>query len=152
MFICTANLTDTIQAAFLDRMELIRLSGYTEEEKVEIAKRHIVPKQLEEHGITPENLVLTDKALRAIINGYTREAGLRNVEREIASVSRKVARKVAEGQHRTGEGHARQPAEVPGRAQDPARGDPEGGRGRHRHRPGLDRHRRRHHVHRGDAR
>ena len=64
MFICTANLTDTIQAAFLDRMELIRLSGYTEEEKVEIAKRHIVPKQLEEHGITPENLLLTDKALR----------------------------------------------------------------------------------------
>ena len=97
MFICTANLTDTIQAAFLDRMELIRLSGYTEEEKVEIAKRHIVPKQLEEHGITPENLLLTDKALRSIINSYTREAGLRNVEREIASVSRKVARKVAEG-------------------------------------------------------
>ena len=101
MFICTANLTDTIQAAFLDRMELIRLSGYTEEEKVEIAKRHIVPKQLEEHGITPENLLLTDKALRVIINSYTREAGLRNVEREIASISRKVARKVAEGQAAT---------------------------------------------------
>ena len=84
MFICTANLTDTIQPAFLDRMEVIRLSGYTEDEKVEIAKRHIVPKQLEEHGITPEHLVLTDKALRAIINGYTREAGLRNLEREIA--------------------------------------------------------------------
>jgi ATP-dependent Lon protease len=98
MFICTANLTDTIQAAFLDRMEVIRLSGYTEEEKVEIAKRHIVPKQLEEHGITPENLLLTDKALRVIINSYTREAGLRNVEREIASISRKVARKVADGQ------------------------------------------------------
>ena len=75
MFICTANLTDTIQAAFLDRMEVIRLSGYTEEEKVEIAKRHIVPKQLEEHGITPEHLLLTDKALRVIINSYTREAG-----------------------------------------------------------------------------
>jgi ATP-dependent Lon protease len=101
MFICTANLTDTIQAAFLDRMEVIRLSGYTEEEKVEIAKRHIVPKQLEEHGITPENLLLTDKALRTIINSYTREAGLRNVEREIASISRKVARKVAEGQATT---------------------------------------------------
>jgi ATP-dependent Lon protease len=101
MFICTANLTDTIQPAFLDRMEVIRLSGYTEEEKVEIAKRHIVPKQLEEHGITPEHLLLTDKALRAIINSYTREAGLRNVEREIAAISRKVARKVAEGREGT---------------------------------------------------
>ena len=98
MFICTANLTDTIQAAFLDRMEVIRLSGYTEDEKLEIAKRHIVPKTLEEHGLTPENLVLTDKALRTIINGYTREAGLRNLEREVAGICRKVARRVAEGQ------------------------------------------------------
>src|SRR2546428_715129 len=76
MFICTANLTDTIQAAFLDRMEVIHLSGYTEDEKVEIAKRHLLPKQLEEHGITPTNLVFTDKALRSMINSYTREAGL----------------------------------------------------------------------------
>src|SRR5437899_6352456 len=98
MFICTANLTDTIQPAFLDRMEVLRLSGYTEDEKVEIAKRHIIPKQLDEHGITPENLLITDKALRAIINGYTRESGLRNFEREIASICRKVARRVAEGQ------------------------------------------------------
>jgi ATP-dependent Lon protease len=97
MFICTANLTDTIQPAFLDRMEVIRLSGYTEDEKVEIAKRHIVPKQLEENGLTPENLVFTDPALRAMVTSYTREAGLRNLEREVASVSRKVARKVAEG-------------------------------------------------------
>ena len=97
MFICTANLTDTIQPAFLDRMEVLRLSGYTEDEKVEIAKRHIVPKQLEEHGITPEQLVFTDRALRTIVNGYTREAGLRNMEREVASVARKVARRTAEG-------------------------------------------------------
>ena len=97
MFICTANLTDTIQAAFLDRMEVIRLSGYTEEEKVEIAKRHLIPKQLEEHGLTPQNLLFTDKALRSMINSYTREAGLRNLEREIASIARKVARRVAEG-------------------------------------------------------
>ena len=97
MFICTANLTDTIQPAFLDRMELIAISGYTEDEKVEIAKRHLVPKQLEEHGLTPDHLVFTDKALRAIINGYTREAGLRNLEREVARIARKVARKVAGG-------------------------------------------------------
>ena len=101
MFICTANLTDTIQAAFLDRMEVLRLSGYTEDEKLEIAKRHLVPKQLEEHGITPEHLLVTDKALRAMINGYTREAGLRNLEREIASITRKVARRVAEGKEGT---------------------------------------------------
>ncbi len=101
MFICTANLTDTIQAAFLDRMEVLRLSGYTEDEKVEIARRHIVPKQLEEHGITPENMLVTDKALRTLINSYTREAGLRNLEREVAQVARKIARKVAEGHQGT---------------------------------------------------
>jgi ATP-dependent Lon protease len=97
MFICTANLTDTIQPAFLDRMEVIRLSGYTGDEKLEIAKRHLVPKQLDEHGLTPESLVFTDPALRAIVETYTREAGLRNFEREIATVTRKVARRVAEG-------------------------------------------------------
>jgi ATP-dependent Lon protease len=98
MFICTANLTDTIQPAFLDRMEVLRLSGYTEDEKLEIAKRHIVPKQVEEHGLTPAQLVYTDRALRSMINSYTREAGLRNLEREVAAIARKVARKVAEGE------------------------------------------------------
>jgi ATP-dependent Lon protease len=98
MFICTANLTDTIQPAFLDRMEVINLPGYTEDEKLEIAKRHLVPKQLDEHGLSPEHLVFTDKSLKVLINSYTREAGLRNFEREIASVARKVARKVAEGE------------------------------------------------------
>ncbi len=98
MFICTGNLTDTIQPAFLDRMEVLRLSGYTEDEKLEIAKRHIVPKQLEEHGLTPEHLVYTDRALKSMINSYTREAGLRNLEREVAAIARKVARKVAEGE------------------------------------------------------
>jgi len=98
MFITTANLTDTIQAAFLDRMEVIRLPGYTEDEKLEIAKRHIVPKQLIEHGLTPEQLLVTDPALKRLITDYTREAGLRNLEREFATVARKVARRVAEGQ------------------------------------------------------
>jgi ATP-dependent Lon protease len=97
MFICTANLTDTIQPAFLDRMEVLQLSGYTEDEKLQIARRHIVPKQLDEHGITSAQLGFSDKALRTLINAYTREAGLRNLEREIAAICRKVARKVAEG-------------------------------------------------------
>ncbi len=97
MFICTANLVDTIQPAFLDRMEVLPLSGYTEDEKLEIAKRHLVPKQLDEHGLTPERLVFSDAALRALINTYTREAGLRNLEREIAKIARKTARRVAEG-------------------------------------------------------
>jgi ATP-dependent Lon protease len=88
---------DTIQPAFLDRMEVLRLSGYTEDEKLEIAKRHIVPKQIEEHGLTPAQLVFTDRALRSMINSYTREAGLRNLEREVAAIARKIARKVAEG-------------------------------------------------------
>jgi ATP-dependent Lon protease len=98
MFITTANLTDTIQPAFLDRMEVIRLSGYTEDEKLEIIKRHILPKQLTEHGLTPEQLLFTEPALKLLITTYTREAGLRNLEREVATVTRKVARKVAEGQ------------------------------------------------------
>jgi ATP-dependent Lon protease len=98
MFVTTANLTDTIHPAFLDRMELVQLSGYTEEEKVEIAKRHLIPKQLEEHGLKPEQLQFGEPALRTLINSYTREAGLRNLEREIAAISRKVARRVAEGE------------------------------------------------------
>jgi ATP-dependent Lon protease len=97
MFICTANLTDTIQPAFLDRMEVLQLSGYTEDEKLEIAKRHLVPKQLEEHGLSADNLVFPDATLRTLITRYTREAGLRNLEREIATVVRKTARQVAEG-------------------------------------------------------
>jgi ATP-dependent Lon protease len=79
-------------------MEVIRLPGYTEEEKLAIAKRHLIPKQIEEHGLESEQLAFSDKALRAMINSYTREAGLRNLEREIAAIARKVARRVAEGE------------------------------------------------------
>jgi ATP-dependent Lon protease len=97
MFITTANLLDPIHPAFRDRMEVIQLSGYTEEEKLHIARRHLIPKQVEEHGLMPDQTVFSDQALRAMVNGYTREAGLRNLEREIAKVCRKVARSVAEG-------------------------------------------------------
>ncbi|HEY2381529.1 MAG TPA: endopeptidase La [Terriglobia bacterium] len=98
MFVTTANMLDPIQPAFRDRMEIIQLSGYTEEEKLEIAKRHLIPKQIEEHGLKKSHLQFTDEGLRAMINNYTQEAGLRNLEREIAAVCRKVAKQVATGE------------------------------------------------------
>ncbi len=100
LFIATANVTDTIQAAFLDRMEVIELSGYTEDEKVVIARRHLIPRQLEANGLEAAQLELTEPALRLLIDGYTREAGLRNLEREIGAVCRKIAVDVAEGRRR----------------------------------------------------
>jgi ATP-dependent Lon protease len=98
MFVTTANMLDPIQPAFRDRMEIIQLSGYTEEEKLEIAKRHLIPKQVSEHGLTSKQIEFTDEGIRAIINQYTAEAGLRNLEREIATACRKVARQVASGE------------------------------------------------------
>jgi ATP-dependent Lon protease len=97
LFITTANLLDPIQPAFRDRMEIIELSGYTEEEKLAIARKHLIPKQLMEHGLKSHQVQFTDAAIRAIVTQYTREAGLRNLEREIGSVCRKVARRIAEG-------------------------------------------------------
>ena len=97
MFIATANQMDTIPGPLRDRMEVINLSGYTEEEKLGIAKRYLVPRQIKENGITEEIINFSEEALRTLISKYTREAGLRNLEREIGSVCRKVARKVAEG-------------------------------------------------------
>ncbi len=97
MFIANANLLDPIHPAFRDRMETIRLSGYTEEEKLIIAERHIVPKQIEENGLKSGRIDFSENAIRALISGYTREAGLRNLERHVAAVCRKVARQVAEG-------------------------------------------------------
>ena len=97
MFMTTANMLDTVHPALRDRMEVIRLAGYTEEEKVEIARRHIIPKQMEAHGITVRHLTISRSALKGIILQYTHEAGLRQFEREIAGVCRKVARRVAEG-------------------------------------------------------
>jgi len=101
MFITTANLLDPIQPAFRDRMEILRLPGYTEEEKLQIAMRHLVPKQIKENALDEILIVFTKGALKKIISLYTREAGVRNLEREIASVCRKVARQVAEGKDKS---------------------------------------------------
>jgi ATP-dependent Lon protease len=97
LFITTANLLDPIQPAFRDRMEVLELPGYTEEEKLQIAVRHLIPKQVGENALSGKLIRFTDGALKKIIALYTREAGVRNLEREIASVCRKVARRVAEG-------------------------------------------------------
>ena len=97
LFICTANITDTIPPALLDRMEVIRLPGYSHEEKLQIARKYLITRNLNEHGLTDENLEITDDALSVIVRQYTREAGVRNLNREIANICRKVARRIAEG-------------------------------------------------------
>lgn len=97
MFILTANLTDTIPSALLDRMEVINLSGYTEDEKTVIAEKYLMPRQLKENGLKPDMLTISRNTLLLMIREYTAEAGLRNLEREIATICRKAARKIAEG-------------------------------------------------------
>jgi ATP-dependent Lon protease len=100
MFITTANTLDPIPGPLRDRMEVIKLAGYTEEEKLQIAKRYLVPRQIERNGLTPARIAFSDAGLRTIITDYTREAGVRQLEREIGTACRKIARQVAEGNGR----------------------------------------------------
>jgi ATP-dependent Lon protease len=100
MFITTANFLDPIPQALEDRMEVIYLSGYTAEEKVAIAKKHLLPRLLSDHGLKPENMVMHDSTIQKVIVSYTQEAGLRSLDRKLAAICRKVARKVAEGENK----------------------------------------------------
>ena len=152
MFICTANVLHTIPQALRDRMEVLQLAGYTEQEKTEIASRFLAPKAIEGAGLTKDNLKFTDDSFRQIIQRYTREAGVRNLEREIASICRKIARKVVvEGKTFGEEIDSAKVTDVPRRAALPAvdgRGEE---RSRRRDRPGVDRSRRRDSGDRSDA-
>ena len=140
MFICTANVLHTIPQALRDRMEVLQLAGYTEQEKVEIAKRFLVLKAVEGAGLTSENIIFQDESIQTIIQRYTREAGVRNLEREISSICRKVARKVVvrgqglQGRRRRREGHR-----APRRAAVPPEHGRRAERDRRRHGPRLDR-------------
>ena len=144
IFITTGNTIDTLAVALRDRMEVIELPGYTEEDKLPIATRYIVPKQRAEHGLKKSNVRFTEGALRRMVRQYTREAGVRSLERQVATVCRKVARKHAEGDDADGLGERSKSEFVPGRAPVFPR---HGGRrrpGRHSDRPRVDGIRRRH--------
>ena len=156
LFIATANQLGTIHPALLDRMEIISLAGYTEEEKLHIARRYLIPRQLEEHGLTPSASRSTTRRCGAIIAEYTREAGVRSLERQIGAVARKIAARVASRAGRT-TARRRDDAStadaisgLPRAAALPARGRVPHVAARRRHRRGVDRDRRRRAVHRGE--
>ena len=151
MFITTANLLDPIPPALRDRMEVLELTGYTEEEKLEIAFSHLLPRQLEAHGLTKEQMEVAPEAVRRVIASYTREAGLRNLEREIAALCRGVAREVAEGGRQQVQAHRGRRGPVPGTAPLLPGCGPGPPRARGGHGSGLDPRRRRHPLHRGPA-
>ncbi len=116
LFITTANVLDTVPGPLRDRMEVLELSGYTEEEKLRIAQDHLVARQVVNHGLPAGEVTFTDAAISAIVRGYTREAGVRNLEREIGSICRKIARRRAEGQTGVGGDHGRNGAGLPWRS------------------------------------
>ena len=155
IFIATANVLDPIPPPLRDRMEVIHLSGYTVDEKLHIAKRYLVPRQLRENGLKASQATFSDAALRAIIEEYTREAGVRNLERQIGTVCRKLAYEIAEGGTKAGRRQTISAQAGARAARPPAgllRGAPADPSPRRRHRPRLDPGRRRGPLHRGDSR
>ena len=150
LFICTANTLDTIPGPLLDRMDVIQLSGYTHEEKLGIAKRYLVPKQLEAHGLKRTQLAIPDNVLRLVIAEYTREAGVANLERQIATLCRKAATLIARGRGRRSRSTRRSCGSGSGRGasrREARRRTADAGR---RDRPRLHGRRRRRPLHRGD--
>ncbi len=152
MFICTANDMDRVPGPLRDRMEVITLAGYTAEEKLQIAKRYLVPRQIERNGLKRSQVAFSDAGLKTIVADYTREAGVRSLEREIGSVCRKVAVRVAMGTHNgkvsvtaPARTRAARPPALPGRRAPPHR------RAGRRHRARLDAGRRRRAVRGGDG-
>ena len=139
IFIATANMLDTIPGPLRDRMEVLHLAGYTQEEKREIARRYLVQRQLEETGLKPGQFALTDDALMDIIRHHTREAGVRNLERQIGAVCRHVAVRIAEGKVQTQTCGCARPGRDPGAAQVRERSGPAHRHDRGRDGPGLDR-------------
>ena len=149
LFICTANTLDTIPGPLLDRMDVIQLSGYTHEEKLGIARRYLVPKQLGEHGLTKSRLTIPDRMLRLVVTEYTREAGVRNLERQIAALCRKAATQIATGKAEKVRVDEAQAARVARAAALLGRGAEADGRPRRRDGPRLHGRRRRRALHRG---
>ena len=153
MFICTANDMDRVPGPLRDRMEVIALAGYTEEEKLQIAKRYLVPRQIERNGLKRSQVAFSDAGLRAIIGSYTREAGVRSLEREIGAACRKVALEVALRHARAQDvGHRAARARAARAPALPARRPPPDRRAGRRHRAGVDAGRRRRAVRRGERR
>ena len=153
LFIATANWLEPIHPALRDRLEVIELPSYTESEKLQIAKRYLVPRQIEEHGLTRKDVKFSDAALRKLIREYTREAGVRQLEREIAALARKATRKIISrnGAATTVKIDAEELEGYLGHAPFVSESVGKNHRIRHRHRPRVDARRRRNFIHRGDA-
>ena len=149
LFIATANFLQNIPGPLLDRMEVVDFAGYTEREKAEIAKKYLIPRQLEESGLADRSVQFTDAAVAAIVSQYTRESGVRQLERQIGAVARKVARKLAGGEPTRTDARAGGCARTPGPAQGPPRACRRDQRGRRGDGHVLHPGRRRHHVRRG---
>ena len=153
MFITTAN-TLNIPPPLMDRMEIIRIAGYTEDEKVEIARKHLIPHAVAKHGLDTKEWSIDDEALLLLIRRYTREAGVRNLERELSTLIRKAVKELMMSKKKSIKRHGGKPRRLPRRAEVPLRRDRGRGSDRRGHRAGLDRRRRRtaHHRSRHDAR